>query len=76
MSEQDTASGRRWETLRETATKIAEALFVNGAGQRARRLVLTIDGPPKQDIGGWGYEPAIDMIMRVLEGQTRGRRHD
>lgn len=40
-------------TLRTIAAKIARDLFTNGSGQRAQRLVLTIDGPPVRDLGGW-----------------------
>ena len=53
--------GRRktMTTTRQLAERIAEALFTNGAGQQAERLVLTIDGPPKRYLGGWSMGPAI-----------------
>jgi hypothetical protein len=53
-------------TRREVAEKIAEAIFVNGQGQKAERLVLTVDGPPQRDLGGWGFRPIIDQIEKVL----------
>lgn len=37
----------------DQARAIARDLFTNGAGTKADRLVLTIDGPPKRDLGGW-----------------------
>ena len=48
------------------ARRIVEALFTNGSGQRAKRLVLTAsDG---SDLGGWGEVPACDIIDDILRG--------
>lgn len=54
------------------ARQIARDLFTNGMGQVAGRLVLTIDGPPKQDLGGWGEHSVADRIELAL---MRGRYH-
>jgi len=51
---------------RRLAHRIAERLFTNGQGVRAARLVLTIDGPPKRDLGGWCEEAVVDRIVEVL----------
>lgn len=48
----------------ETARKIADQLFVNGNGDRAKRLVLELESG--RDGGGWGEQPVIDIIKRVL----------
>jgi len=50
--------------LKQRAERCAEALFVNGAGDRAHRLVLTaLDG---RDLGGWSERAMADRIERVL----------
>lgn len=51
---------------RATAERIVEALFTSGYKERADRLVLTIDGPPKYDLGGWCRAAAVDVVERVL----------
>lgn len=59
---------------RQLAEQIAEALFVNGFGERADRLVLTVDGPPKRDLGGLSPHGAACFIERALvqaNGQDR-----
>lgn len=47
------------------AKMIARDLFTNGAGQRASRLVLTVDAP-HSDLGGWGEAAMADRIAVVL----------
>ena len=54
------------EAIRATAERIAESLFVNGFGDRADRLVLTVDKPQKRDLGGLGFGPTIDRIEAGL----------
>lgn len=44
--------------------EVVNALFVNGAGDRADRLVLTRDTTPKCDLGGWARGPMIEFITR------------
>jgi hypothetical protein len=61
MSEQDT---------RTLVERIVRRLFTNGAGERAERLVLTVDGPPKRDLGGWCELAAIDQVEAVLALST------
>lgn len=56
---------------RQLAERVAAALFVNGSGERAERLVLTIDGPPKRDLGGLSQLGATNSIERVLAGEAR-----
>lgn len=44
--------------------RIVEALFTNGSGDRARRLVLTAaDG---RDLGGWSETGAAACVRAVL----------
>lgn len=54
------------------AAVITDHLLVNGAGDRADRLVLTVDGPPTRDLGGWSRQPLIDRIARLLQQETNG----
>lgn len=49
---------------RELAQRIADALFTNGAGQEARRLVLELDGG--RDGGGWCKKAVADRIAAAL----------
>lgn len=51
------------------ARRVARRLFMNGAREQADRLVLTADGPPKRDLGGWSKEAAVDQIADVLRSQ-------
>jgi len=53
-------------SLRKTAENIVEELFTNVRGEKARRLVLELDG---SDGGGWAKEPMLDVIIRHLEGR-------
>jgi hypothetical protein len=50
---------------RQIAVEIVDFLFVNGAGQKADRLVLELPG--KKDGGGWSKGPAIDRIEELLK---------
>jgi hypothetical protein len=54
------------------ASAIARALFTNGQGEVADRLILTVDGPRPRDLGGWSEAAAIDQIVRVLSAPARG----
>ncbi len=49
------------------AERIADDLFTNGEGQRADRLVLTVDGPPRLDLGGWSASAIADQIADHIE---------
>lgn len=51
------------------ATRIARALFTDGAGRRATRLILR--EWPIGDIGGWSEGAAIDLIRRILVRQRQ-----
>jgi hypothetical protein len=55
------------------AKQIAHDLFVNGQGQCAQRLVLTIDGPPTRNLGGWSEEAMADRIEDLLDAALRTR---
>jgi hypothetical protein len=62
-----TSSVASGETLiARLAQEIARDLFTNGQRQRADRLVLTIDGPPKLDLGGWSEAGATDRVRGKL----------
>ncbi len=52
--------------IRQLASAVARDLFTNGAGERAQRLVLTIDGPPRRDLGGWAEGVVTDTIADAL----------
>jgi hypothetical protein len=54
------------KTAKRIATLIVDDLFQNGTGDKAERLVLTINGPPKRDLGGWSRGPMIDRIADML----------
>jgi hypothetical protein len=54
---------------RKLAQQIVDDIFVNGQGDEAQRLVLTIDSPSKRDLGGWSKECLADRIARLLERQ-------
>ncbi len=65
----------RWEAAAQQerarlADYITEDLFTNGSGERADRLVLTIDGPPKRDLGGWGKLPFADRLRDLLASHS------
>lgn len=56
---------------RELAALIAKRLFTNGSGDRAQRLVFTVDTPVKRDLGGWCFEAAVDQIAAQLSQARR-----
>jgi hypothetical protein len=43
-----------------------DSLFINGSGERADRLVLTQDGPPSRDLGGWCRGALVDQLAARL----------
>lgn len=51
---------------RKLAEEIVGTLFVNGQGEHADRLVLTVDGPTNRDLGGWCCAAAVDAVEKVL----------
>jgi hypothetical protein len=52
----------------EIARAIADALFVNGAGERADRLVLTKRvATGNEDLGGWCGDAVKRVVHRVLD---------
>jgi hypothetical protein len=51
-------------TTRELAQRIRDALFANGQGQRADRLVLMTTGD--HDLGGWSRAGAQHQIEKIL----------
>ena len=57
----------------QLAKTIARDLFTDGQGARAQRLVLTIDGPPRLDLGGLSESVVVDRIAARLTGETRPR---
>src|SRR5258706_14489467 len=65
MSE-NSNSEARGAALAGLVQKIVDRLFTNGAGQRARRLVLTVDSPTGRDLGGWSEAGAASQIEAAL----------
>lgn len=51
------------------ATAIASALFTNGAGTKADRLVMELKGS-KHDGGGWCFNAARNQVLSILESAT------
>ena len=50
------------------AKRIADYLFINGAGQQADRLVLML--PDERDGGGWCKQAAMDQIDRAIREES------
>lgn len=59
------------EADRARLTQIVDDLFVNSFGERADRLVLTIDGPPRRDLGGWCRQAIVDRLVALLVPEDR-----
>lgn len=51
---------------RDLAKRIVTALFTNGRGETADRLVLTQDLLPPRNLGGWGRLPTIALVEAIL----------
>lgn len=49
------------------AREIAKDLFTDGSGERAERLVLTVDSPPARTLGGWSKGNALARIKKILK---------
>ncbi|CAM6031511.1 unnamed protein product [Sphagnum compactum] len=68
----DTQRQRR-KTNAELAMQIAEAVFTDGQGKKAKRVAL--EYPDAKGVAikdytcGWGLEPLADRIERVLDAQ-------
>jgi len=56
----------------EIARAIADALFVNGLGEQADRLVLTKRQLGAADLGSWCHAAVRDVARRVLEQADHG----
>lgn len=52
--------------LRALIAEAVDSLFVNGQGERADRLVLTRDGVPPRDLGGWCPAAIVDRLAAAL----------
>lgn len=48
----------------QIAENIVEELFINGNGDKAKRLVLELEDRSNGD--GWGKKPMIDIIVKHL----------
>ena len=56
------------ERIKRLAEKITDYLFTNGAGKKARRLVLELEDG--QDGGGWSKRAVEQAILKMLmEGE-------
>lgn len=53
----------------EIAEAIADALFVNGLGEQADRLVMKKRDQAHGDLGGWCHAAVRGVAGRVLEGE-------
>lgn len=53
------------QQIRRLAKTITSQIFANRSGT-ADRLVLTVDGPPPRDLGGWEKKPFIDRVAAIL----------
>jgi len=58
--------------VRQIADDIVERLFVNGVGERAKRLVLWNDSA-KQDLGGWCERAVRDQVIAAIEEAALAR---
>jgi hypothetical protein len=45
--------------------QFVDGLFTNGSGQKADRLVLTVDLKPPRDLGGWCRGAVVDRILTL-----------
>lgn len=59
-------------SLEQLIAQFVDGLFVNGSGQKADRLVLTVDGPPSRDLGGWCKQAIADRLMVALVSLPNG----
>lgn len=55
------------EVCRAGIARVIGSLFVNGNGQQAERMVLVNDTLAQSNLGGWGKEPMIDRVCKMLE---------
>lgn len=53
------------QVMEKIADAIGEELFINGAGEKAKRLVLELEDGSNG--GGWGKKPMIDIILKHLK---------
>lgn len=69
-------TGEAMNETRKLAKRIVEAMFVNGAGDKASRLVLVKDNQPTptssviaahQNLGGWCKSALVDLVVREIE---------
>ncbi len=54
-----------------TRQTVAHLFATGDVRLRADRLVLTIDGPPRRDMGGWCRRAVRDVIRAALEKVNR-----
>jgi hypothetical protein len=55
------------QELQKIAEDVADYLFTNGAGSKARRLVLELSGGGYG--GGWCREAVVDAVIKVMSAQ-------
>jgi hypothetical protein len=61
MSEQDARERK------QLAVQIVRALFTNGEGEVAQRLVLTVDTPRPRYLGGRNERSAVHVVAKILK---------
>ena len=64
-----TLNSKREKVDNDIADDIADYLFTNGSGQKAKRLVLELDNGC--DGGGWCKKAVVDVIRGML---TKAKR--
>lgn len=57
-------------TNRDLATKIAEAIFTDGQGKRAKRLALEYPNQANDYECGWWKAAVVDKVEDILNGKT------
>jgi hypothetical protein len=53
------------EDANRLAKLIVDDLFVNGNNEQGQRLVITDDGPPKRDLGGWSRVAVYHRVAKL-----------
>jgi len=59
------SNGNNSSDVKKLAEEIANALFVNGAGQRAEKLILEL--PDRTDGGCWCKNSVISVIENISQ---------
>lgn len=55
------------EQVKRIAQRVADYLFINGAGQKAERLMLV--SKFGRDYGGWCRQAVVDVVVREVASE-------